>query len=149
MESGTKEYVKALNNYLDTHQAKVFEAKRKLVESNQMVTAAAIKEIVMGVDQRNKMLIKIFEDYNADVRKLVGMDYSNGTWKKYDRTKRHTQEFIRWKYKVEDIHIKKLNFEFVTQYDLWYKTIRKCAGAANAWTTEVLMCTDKLITKCL
>lgn len=57
----------------------MFEAKRKLVEGNQMVTAAAIKEIVMGVDQRNKMLIKIFEDYNADVKKLVGMDYSNAT----------------------------------------------------------------------
>ena len=64
--SGTKEYVKTLNNYLDTYQAKVFEAKRKLVEGNQMVTAAAIKEMVIGVDQRNKMLIKIFEDYNAD-----------------------------------------------------------------------------------
>lgn len=58
--SGTKENVKTLNSYLDTYQAKVFEAKRKLVEGNQMVTAAAIKDMLMGVDLRNKMLIKIF-----------------------------------------------------------------------------------------
>lgn len=124
--SGTKENVKTLNNYLETYQAKVFEAKRKLVEENQMVTAAAIKDMLTGVDQRNKMLIKIFEDYNADVKKLVGIDYSNSTWTKYDRTKRLTQEFIRWKYKTDDIHIKQLDFEFVTQCQLWYKTIRKC-----------------------
>lgn len=43
--SGTKEDVKTLNNYLDTYQAKVFEAKRKLVEENQLVTASAIKDI--------------------------------------------------------------------------------------------------------
>jgi len=124
--SGTKENVKTLNNYLDTYQAKVFEAKRRLVEGNQMVTAAAIKDILMGVDQRNKMLIKIFEDYNADVKKLVGIHYSNSTWTKYDRTRRLTQEFILWKYKTEDIHIKQLDFEFVNQCELWYKTIRKC-----------------------
>ncbi len=37
--SGTKENVRTLNNYPDTYQAKVFEAMRKLVEENQMVTA--------------------------------------------------------------------------------------------------------------
>lgn len=31
-----------------------------------------------------KMLIKIFEDYNADVKKLTGIDYSESTWTKYD-----------------------------------------------------------------
>lgn len=69
--SGTKEDVKTLNTYLNTYQARVFEAKRQLVEGNEMVTASAIKDLLMGVDQRNKMLIKIFEDYNADVKKLI------------------------------------------------------------------------------
>ncbi len=125
--SGTKEEVKALNTYLDTYQARVFEAKRKLVEGNEMVTASAIKDMLMGVDQRNKMLIKIFEDYNADVKKLIGIDYSKSTWTKYDRTKRFTHEFIKWKYKTDDIHVRQLNYEFVTQSELYYKTVRKCS----------------------
>jgi len=124
--SGTKEDVKAINNYLDTYQARVFEAKRKLVESNKIVTASAIKDILMGVDQRNKMLIKIFEVYNGDVMKLIGIDYSKSTWTKYDRTKRFTQEFIAWKFRMDDIHIRQLNFNFVTQFELWLKTVRKC-----------------------
>ncbi len=124
--SGTKESVKTLNNYLDAYQARVFEAKRKLVENHQLVTATAIKDILMGVDQRGKMIIKIFEDYNADVKKLIGIDYSKSTWTKYDRTQRFAQEFIRWKYKSDDIHIRQLNFDFVNQFELWLKTIRKC-----------------------
>lgn len=122
--SGIKENVKALNACLETYQAKVFEAKRKLIESNQMVSASAIKDILVGTDQRNKMLIKFFEDYNADVKKLIGVDYSNSTWTKYDRTRRFTQEFIQWKYKVDDVHVRQLNFEFVTQCALYYKTVR-------------------------
>ena len=73
-----------------------------------------------------KMIIKIFEDYNADVKKLIGIDYSKSTWTKYDRTKRFAQEFIQWKYKSDDIHIRQLNFDFVTQFELWLKTVRKC-----------------------
>jgi len=124
--SGTREDVKALNKYLDTYQARVFEAKRKLVESGLMVSASTIKDILTGVDQRNKMLIKIFEDYNADVKKLIGIDYSKSTWTKYDRTKRFTQLFIDWKFKTDDIHIRQLNFDFVNQFELWLKTVRKC-----------------------
>jgi site-specific recombinase XerD len=123
---GTKENIKALNCYLDTYQSKVFEAKRKLMEGNHIVTASAIKDILIGVDQRNKMLIKIFEDYNADVKKLIEIDYSKSTWTKYDRAKRFSQDFIRWKYKTDDIHIRQLNFDFVNQYEIWLKTIRKC-----------------------
>ena len=48
-----------------------------------------------------KMLIKIFED--SDVKKLIGIDYSESTWTKYDRTKRFTQEFIVWNHKSDDI----------------------------------------------
>lgn len=104
--SGTKENVKTLNNYLDTYQARVFEAKRRLFEDHQLVTATAIKDILRGVDQRGKMIIKIFEDYNADVKKLIGIDYPKSTWTKYDRTQRFAQEFITWKYKSDDIHIR-------------------------------------------
>jgi hypothetical protein len=97
--SGTKEDAKALNAYLDTLKAKTHEAKRQLIEANEMVTAIAIKEILLGGDQENKMLIKLFEEYNADVKKLIGIDYSQVTWEKYDRTKRFVKEFIQWKYK--------------------------------------------------
>jgi hypothetical protein len=92
--SGAMEDGKALNAYLDTLQAKAYEAKRHLIEANQMVTALAIKEILLGHSQRNRMLIKIFEEYNDDVKKLTGIDYSEATWTKYDRTKRLIKDFI-------------------------------------------------------
>lgn len=69
--SGTKESIKTLNGYLDTYQAKVFEAKRKLIESNQIVSSSAIKDILFGNDQRNRLLVKIFEDYNEKKKALI------------------------------------------------------------------------------
>lgn len=123
---GTREDSRALNAYLDTLQAKVYEAKRKMIESNQIVMASSIKDHLLGNDQRNKMLVKIFENYNDNVKKLIGIDYSEATWTKYDRTKRFTQFFIQWKYKEKDLPIQRLNMEFVNDLELWLKTERKC-----------------------
>lgn len=136
--SGTKEDAKSLNAYLDTLQAKAYEAKRYLIEANKLVTALAIKDILLGTNQRNKMLIKIFEDYNYDVKKLIGKDYSDATWTKYDRTKRFIKDFIIWKYKTEDIHIGNLNMEFVNDLEIWFKTERKCGQNATMKYISIL-----------
>lgn len=136
--SGTKEDARALNAYLDTLQAKAYEAKRKLIESNQMITATAIKDQLFGTDQRNKSLIKIFENYNDKVKKLIGIDYSLATWTKYDRTKRFTQLFIQWKYKEQDLPIQCLDMEFVNDFELWLKTERKCGQNATMKYISIL-----------
>ena len=70
-----------------------------------MITAAAIIDQLLGTHQRNKSLIKIFENYNDKVKKLIGIDYTLATWTKYDRTKRFTHLFIPWKYKEQDLPI--------------------------------------------
>src|SRR5258708_11212686 len=33
---------------------------------------------------------------------------------------------MKWKYKIEDIDIQKLNYEFITDYEFWLKSVRKC-----------------------
>lgn len=135
---GTKEDARALNAYLDTLQAKAYEAKRRLIESNQMITAAALKDQLLGTDQRNKSLIKIFENYNDKVKKLIGIDYSPATWTKYDRTKRFTHLFIQWKYKEQDLPIQCLDMEFVNDLELWLKTERKCGQNATMKYISIL-----------
>jgi site-specific recombinase XerD len=135
---GTREDSKALNAYLDTLQAKVYEAKRKMIESNQLITASSIKDYLLGTNQRNKMLIKIFENYNDNIKKLIGIDYSMATWTKYDRTKRFAQLFIQWKYKERDLAVQCLNMEFVNDLELWLKTERRCGQNATMKYISIL-----------
>ncbi len=46
--TGTKEEFKKLNEFLDTIQTKVYEARRELIEKNQAVTAELLKKILLG-----------------------------------------------------------------------------------------------------
>jgi hypothetical protein len=71
----TDDQARALNAYLDTLQAKVFEAKHRLIESGKLVTAEAIKNMVQGKDDkgyRPHLLLEIFQYHNDQVKALVG-----------------------------------------------------------------------------
>ena len=123
---GTKEDVKSLNVYLDTLQTKVHEARLRLIEKNESINAAALKSILKGKKDKSKMILVIFQQHNDQMKSLVGKDFSPATLERYKTSLQHTKSFIEWKYGANDIDIRQLNYEFVSQYEFWLKTLRNC-----------------------
>ena len=73
------------------------------------------------------MILEVFQQHNDKVAKLVGKDFANGTLERYLTAFDHTRRFIQWKYDVNDLSISKLNYEFITDYEFWLKSVRNCA----------------------
>lgn len=124
--NGTKEDAKSLNAFLDILQTKVYEVRRKLLEKNEIITAERLKNTLKGTDGTARMLMKIFQQHNDEVKNLVGKDFAPGTLERYKTSFDHIRSFMEWKYGISDIDIKKLDFEFVSQYEFWLKAVRKC-----------------------
>ena len=124
--NGTKEDVKSLNAYLDTLQTKVYEVRRQLLEKNERITAEGLRNTLKGTNGTARMLMNIFQQHNDDVKSLIGKDFSPGTLERYKTSFEHTRSFIEWKYGVSDMDIKKLDYEFVSQYEFWLKSVRNC-----------------------
>lgn len=125
---GPKEQVSPLNSYLNTIQAKVFEAKHRLIESGKPVTSLAIKNFLQGKDLNNEpvhYLLEIFRYHNDQVKTLVGIEYSSGTLTKFETVLKHTRGFLKDKFKVEDIDIRKLDYDFVAEMEFWFKGMKK------------------------
>lgn len=123
---GTKEDIKVLNAYLDTLQTKIYEVRRRLLEKNEIITAEGLKNTLRGKSGDARMILVIFQQHNDEVKSLVGKDFSPATLERYKTSFEHTKAFINWKYLVPDMDIKKMNYEFVSQYEFWLKTVRKC-----------------------
>ena len=124
--TGTKEDAKILNAYLDTLQRKVYEAQRYLMEEKMLVTVDTVKNVLQGISERQRMLIEIFQVHNDQMEQLVGNGYAPVTYKRYCTSLHHTAEFIQCKFKVPDIDINKLNYEFITEYEYFLRSVRKC-----------------------
>ena len=104
--NGKSDETKAFNSYLDTLQQKVFEAKRKLIETDKEISAASIKDLLLGRNKQSpKMLLEVFKYHNEQIAALVGQEYASGTLDRYWTSYRHTQSFLQWRYKLKDIDI--------------------------------------------
>lgn len=125
---GGSQEVKMLNVYLKTLEQKVYDSHYLMLKEEYIVTSQSLKSKLLGIDTEKRMLIPIFQDHNDKVEALVGQDYAPGTVERYKTSLKHTQEFIRWKYNTEDIEIKKINHEFIMNYDFWLRSVRKCAN---------------------
>jgi len=107
---GKSEYIKELNNHLSTLQVKVFEARLLLIANNKQVTAECIKNLLTGKVEKSKMVLEVFKYHNEQIAALVNSEYSPSTLKRYKTSLGHN----------------KLNFEFVSEYEFWFKSVRKC-----------------------
>ena len=145
--SGKSDTARTFNAYLDTLQQKVFEVKRKLIETDKELTAENIKNLLLGKDTRKKyMVLEVFKYHNDQMAALVNQEYAAGTLDRYETSYRHTESFLKWKYKLNDIEIDKLNYEFITEYEFWLKSIRKCG---HNTTMKYLSNFKKIVLRCL
>jgi site-specific recombinase XerD len=125
---GTKEEVKTYNAYLDNLQNQVYEAHRFLTEKHAVVTAESLKHKLLGKVDDSRMLMQIFKDHNKKVAALVGKEYARGTLGRYEISLKHTKDFLAWKYQLQDIDITKIDHDFITNYDFYLRSERKCAN---------------------
>jgi len=146
--NGTSEEVRALNTYLKTLEHQVYEIHRDMIEKKLPLTAANLKNILFRKDtvETNKMLVPIFEEHNLQIAALVGKEYAKGTLDRYQTSLKHTKEFIKWKYKVDDIDIRGIDHEFIMSYDFYLRSERNCA---NNSTVKYLKNFKKIVLICI
>lgn len=144
--SGTKVAIKSLNVYLDNLQAKVYEAHRQLVETEEPITAVGIKNRFIGKEDKGRMLIELFEEHNWKMAALIDTEYSEGTVKRYKISLKHTADFLQWKYQVSDIDIRKIDHAFITDYEFYLRSVRKCC---NNSAVKYIKNFGKIVRTCL
>ena len=126
--NGTREDVRTFNAYLDSFQYRVYEAHRSLFEKGEPVTADAIKNKLTGKDHCAHMLLEVFSDHNQKMKALIGKEFSSGTYSRYEISLKHTKAFLDYRYGLKDIDIQKIDHAFISEYDFYLRSVRKCAN---------------------
>ena len=125
---GNRGEARQLNLYLATLTSKVLKLERELVQDAKAITFDNFREKWLGIADKPRMLLEIFQQHNDQVAALiqVGRDFAPGTLERYKTARDHTRSFMQWKYKIDDIDIRRLDFEFADTFEFWLKTVRRC-----------------------
>ncbi|PRY87647.1 site-specific integrase [Mongoliibacter ruber] len=143
---GKTEKAKQINAYLDSMQMKVLQARKYLLDNDKEITAKSIKNVLHGNTEDRKLILEIFQKHNEEMEALVGKEFAAGTMERYRTSYDHTKAFIKWKYQMDDIELKKLDYDFISQYSFWLKTVRGCA---HNTTVKYLANFKKIVLSCV
>ena len=143
---GTSAEAKAVNTYLDTLKAKMYEYQQQLIREDEEVNAENMRNKILGIEKRKHLLVAIFKQHNDEVKALIGKDYAPATHIRYVTSLKHTVDYLQWKYKISDIDIRKIDHEFITGYEFYLKSVCKCCQNT---TSKYIKNFGKIIRICL
>lgn len=122
---------KELNHYLETIKTRLYQIHREFEIDGKRITAKALRDSFYGKDEDSKTLGDVYREHNKKCRALIGIDYSRSTVEKFDTSLSHLIEYIQYQYGKDDILLSELNGLFVTDFDFYLKTVRKCQNNSS------------------
>jgi site-specific recombinase XerD len=142
---GNSEEARLINSYLDVLLSKVYETEKWMVNNNQEINVQTFKNKFLGIEEKQRQLILIFEDHNKRMKELIGSNFANNTYKKYETTLSHVKEFLKIQYNVNDISLNQVDIAFINDFDFFLRNTKKCN---NNSTIKYIRNFGKIIKQC-
>lgn len=143
---GNSSTANTMNAFLRQMELQVHDAHRKLLALGIDITAESLANELLGKKEAKRTLKQVFEAHNAEMDALVGSDFSKMTLLRYQTALRHVSQFLKEKYRISDIDIKKIDHKFLTDYDFFLRSVRKCS---NNSAVKYIKNLKKIIKICL
>jgi site-specific recombinase XerD len=142
---GNSEEARLINSYLDILKNKAYETEKWMVNNDEEINAQTFKNKLLGIEENQRKLLIIFEDHNKRMKELIGKEFSNNTFKKYETTLSHTKEFLKHQYKINDISIKRVDIAFINDFDFYLRNTKNCN---NNSTIKYIRNFGKIVKQC-
>ncbi|MGB5698572.1 site-specific integrase [Muriicola sp.] len=137
----TSENLILLNTYLDDVHAEVLNAHKQLHSERKLITAKAIKLRYFGEDEERMSLMKAVEYHN----KNINNELKPGTLKNYFSTEKYLQEFLREKFKTDDIYLIQLNYRFIVNFENYIRTYKPKTARRTCTNNGVMKHMERLM----
>lgn len=135
---GKDESAKLINTRLSAIE---FDVQKQLIVLESIGTPFTVRDIankVTGKGVRRYSLLEVFQFHNDDMKKKIGINNTESTYKRYLVTIKKVETFIRYKYRKSDMLLEELNHSFVTSFDLYLKTHdNNCHNTATKHLTNL------------
>lgn len=114
---------KELNDYITSIRGQLFNYHRKIQETGLPVTALALKNAFLGIDEKKWTLIELFQEHNDNVKKLIGKDFALGTYNRFLNTINHLSKYLQHQFKTKDIFLTAIDHKFISGFEFYLKSI--------------------------
>lgn len=123
---GYGKVARELNEFLTGVSAQFYNHHRELKENGRTITASILRDRYLGIDNKIETLKALYEDHNAKMQELVGIEYAPLTLQRYETGLKHTLEFMQVQYGTDKMLIGEMNHQFITSFEHYLKVTAQC-----------------------
>ncbi|MGZ5282586.1 MAG: site-specific integrase, partial [Bacteroidia bacterium] len=123
---GNKEDARSINTKLEEIKGQLWAHYHKLEREEQDITSTLLKRRFTNLDKPDHTLIELIDIHNKMMNERVGLEFAPGTAKRYSTLAFHVKNFLKINYKTEDIKLSNLNYQFVLDFEHYFKVKRQC-----------------------
>src|SRR5690554_3277697 len=113
-----------INALLETTKAAIHNIYRDVQERENAVSAEKVKNIFLGIDSKQYMLLKAFDDLIKEKFHLIGKKIVKSTYNHYYYLRIRLAEFLSEKYHLSDIPLREINYQFIRDFEIYMLTVR-------------------------
>lgn len=143
---GNSEEARSINMHLDTLKQKVYDYQQSALSEGTIFTKELLRKKWYGLEEKIHKIIEIFRQHNDRLKALVGREVARETLGKFNTTLDHTVSYMQWKYHVSDMDIAKLDYVFLTDFEFYLKSEKKCN---HNTTLKYLSNLRKIVNSCI
>ena len=114
---GSRDLMNRINPHLEEMRYKLKDCYHQLKMQCVFITGDSIKKIYQGEAIPYSSLMSLFEYHDKTTKETL----KHGTLKNYGSTEKYIRAFLQKKYRSKDIPLSHLNYEFITQFELFLR----------------------------
>ncbi len=131
-----------INALLETTKAAIHKIYRDVQERENSVSAEKVKNIFLGIDSKQYMLLKAFDEHVEENFNLIGKRIVKSTYHRYYYLRIRLSEFLLEKYHLSDIPLREINYQFIRDFELYMLTVR---GNKQSTIAQYLISLKKVV----
>lgn len=122
---GTSASAVDLNRFIEEARIRIHQIVTELQQEGTEINPLIVQQRFYGVGQVRKQertILQVIQEHNDEAKKLIGKDFVEITWRRYETMKRYLGELIKQKYGVDDLPLSDFTGEVIRAYEVYLKT---------------------------
>ena len=122
---GTSAAAADLNRFIDDSRIRVHQIVTEFQQMGAEINPLIVQQRFYGVGQVRKQertILQVIQEHNDEAKQLIGKDFVEITWRRYETMKRYLGELIKKKYGVDDLPLSDFTGEVIRAYEVYLKT---------------------------
>ena len=125
MNGKTKE-AQQVNDSLDKIRMDLNKHYTLVYDRDGFVTPEKLRNSYLGIDIQKNTLLSMYDKLVEQKRCLVGNTITDTTLEKYLATRKRISDYLLYQYDKKDIPLKEVNYQFVSNYEIYLKSVCGC-----------------------